>query len=532
MWPTSRIERWKGTRVSESGIQYPAFRFCPLLIPNPQPLTPRKLAHGPKLVALLLCAGVLLSQAIAAAREFPPEVPPPKPLVLPSAQIRELPNGLKVVVIERHSLPLLTLRLVVKSGAEADPPDLAGTAQLVAGLLNQGTARRSAREIAEAIDLMGGSVDNAAEWDNSFVSLTVLSDHTELAFDLLADMVRHPVFAPAEIERQRTQTLSALEILRDDPAYMADAVFNVLIYSGTPYGHPLDGTEESVRRLTQRDLQVFHTQHYRPSNCILAAVGDITPSQATALVEKFFGEWEKEKSQAPQRLPGVVTVTSSRRIVVIDKSDAVQTEIRVGNLAIRRNSPDYYALTAANQILGGPAANRLFKALRSQQGLTYGASSELVCQQGLGTWVAKTSTRTAETARSMRQVLDQMQRLRDHPVTDDELRTAQSYLVGHLALEFESSDNIASRVLELMVHNLPLDYWNRFPQNIQALKAEDLLTATRRYLDPERDVIVLVGSAAGFRREVNQLGTWEVVPLRDLDLASPTLMRAAGATPH
>jgi zinc protease len=259
-------------------------------------------------------------------------------------------------------------------------------------------------------------------------------------------------------------------------------------------------------------------------------VGDITPSQAATLAEKFFGEWEK--GQMPQRLPGVAAVTSSRRIVVIDKPDAVQTEIRVGNLAIRRNSPDFYALTAANQILGGPAANRLFKALRSQQGLTYGASSDLVCQRGLGTWVAKTSTRTAETARSVRQVLDQMQRLRDHPVTDDELRTAQSYLVGHLALEFESSDNIASRVLELMVHDLPLDYWNRFPQNIKALKTEDLVTATRRYLDPERNVIVLVGSAAGFSRELTPLGTWEVVPLRDLDLASPTLMRAAGAVVH
>jgi len=479
---------------------------------------------------LLLCTGLLLGFTAVSAREFPPEVPPPKPFVLPSAQVRELPNGLKLVVIERHSLPLLTLRLVVKSGAEADPPNLAGTAQLVAGLLSQGTARRSARQIAEAIDRMGGSIENAAEWDNSFVSLTVLSDHTELACDLLADMVRRPMFAPAEIERRRTQTLSALEILRDDPAYMADAVFNVLIYSGTPYGRPLDGTEESVHRLTQRDLQVFHTQHYCPSNCILAAVGDITVSQAVALAEKFFGEWER--SPGPQRLPGVVAVTSSRRIVVIDKPDAVQTEIRVGNLAIRRSSPDYYALTAANQVLGGPAANRLFKALRSQQGLTYGAYSELICQQALGTWVAKTSTRTAETARSVRQILDQMLRLRDHPVTDDELRTAQSYLVGHLALEFESSDNIASRVLELMVHNLPLDYWNRFPQNIQALKAEDLLTATRRYLDPGRDVIVLVGSAAGFRRTLNQLGAWEVVPLRDLDLTSPTLMRAAGAAPH
>jgi len=480
--------------------------------------------------ALLLCAATLLGHTALWAREFPPEVPPPKPIVLPTPQVRELPNGLKLVVIERHSLPLLTLRLVVKSGAEADPPDLAGMAQLAAGLLSQGTVRRSAGEIAEAIDFVGGSLDTGADWDSSFAALTVLSDHTALTFDLLADVVLHPTFAPAEIERKRQQTLSALEVVRDDPAYLADTVFNVLIFSGTPYGHLVDGTEESVHRISERDLQAFHAQHYRPSNCVLAAVGDITPDQALTLAGKFFGGWE-DRPLSP-RLAGVVATTRPRRIVVIDKPDAVQTEIRIGNLAIRRDSPDYYALTVANQILGGPAANRLFKALRSQQGLTYGASSDLLCQQTLGNWVAKTFTRTAETARSVRQVLEQMEQLRDRPITTSELRTAQSYLVGHLALEFESSEDIAAQFLELMVHNLPLDYWGRFPHKIQAVGTDEVLQATRCYLDPERNVIVLVGNAAGFSRELDRLGPSEVIPLRDLDFASPNLLRAAHAAAH
>jgi predicted Zn-dependent peptidase len=215
--------------------------------------------------------------------------------------------------------------------------------------------------------------------------------------------------------------------------------------------------------------------------------------------------------------------------VVIDKPDAVQTEIRVGNLAIRRDSPDYYALTVANQILGGPAANRLFKALRTQQGLAYAASSDLLCRQMLGTWLAMTSTRTSESARSVRQILEETQHLRDQAISTAELRTAQSYLVGHMALEFESSEDVAAHFLELLVHDLPLDYWGRFPEKIQALSTKEVLRATERYLDPERDVVVLVGNAAAFSGELENLGPYKVIPLRDLDFASPNLVRAAPA---
>jgi zinc protease len=480
-----------------------------------------------RLRALLLLAAILLGLAPAVALDNPPQAPPPKPLVLPTPQVRQLSNGLRVVVIERHSFPLLTLRLVVKSGGEADPAGLAGTAQFVAGLLSQGTGRRSAREIAEAIDQVGGSVESGAEWDDSYVSLTVLSEHAPLGFDLLADMVLHPSFRPAEIERWRTQTLSALSILRNDPVYVADTVFNHVIFAGTPYGHPLDGTEETVPRLTQPDLQDFHRRYYRPDNSILAVVGDLPAEEAFQRAQSAFDSWKSP----PDSLPPPAVLPAPRRerhVVVIDKPDAVQTEIRVGNLAIARASPDYYALTVADQILGGPAANRLFKALRTQQGLTYGASSELVCQQILGAWVAKTNTRNSETGKSLDLVLEEEQRLRES-ITSPELRTAKSYLVGHMALEFESSNDIASQMLELIVHDLPLDYWNRFPERVETLSSEDVIEATRRYLDPERNVIVLVGNTRNFRKGLKKLGAHDVIPLRDLDLASPNLRRTAPA---
>lgn len=488
-------------------------------------------------LAVLVCIGLGWGVAALSAADLPPSVPPPKPFQSAMPVVRVLPNGLKLAVIERHELPIIGVRLVVQSGAEADPASLPGTAQMVASLLNQGTTNRSAQEIARTIDQIGGTIDTGADWDNSFVALGVLTDRTELAFALVADMVIHPAFAPTEIERQRKQALSALSVAHDDPAYVADAVFDRLTFAGTAYGHPPDGTEEAVRRLTVNDIREFYARNYRPDISILAVVGDIRADEAYQLAVWFFAGWKQDDPPPTHRVltPDLsqteTTEHPKRRIVVIDKPDAVQTEIRVGNRGIPRGSADYLALTVANQILGGPATNRLYKALRTEHGLTYSASSELDCYQTLGSWEGKTFTRTAETMKSIRLVLDQMNRLRDHAISQGELQTAQSYLTGHMALEVESPDSIVTQTLNLMVYNLPLDYWNLFPYELRTLQTEEVLNATRRYLDPERNIIVLVGNASAFSRELKKLGEVRVIPIARLDLGSADLERPAAGKP-
>ena len=498
--------------------------------PSPESRIPDFLPRTPNPVSRILVFSALLLFCLALpalGRDFPPEVPAPKPVVIPAAAVQTLSNGLQVVVVERHTLPLITLRLVVKSGAECDPPNLPGTAALVNGLLSEGTERRSSHQIADAIDSAGGVTENDVDWDSSYLSLSVLTDRTDLAFDLVSDMIAHPAFQAAEIERQRKQTLSGLQVAQDDPSYIADMAVQKLVFSGTPYGHPEDGTLASA------------AAHFRPGYSRLPSA--LLPARqlhsgrggrhyhqgchgACHQVLPGLEEWQRARPSALRR----TTPSGERRVVAIDKSDAVQTEIRIGNSGVPHDSPDYLALSVANEILGGPSENRLFKALRTRQGLTYGASSDLICRRHMGAWVAKTFTRTPETVKSAHIALEQVQTLQDHGINRQELETAQSYLVGHLALEFETSDNVAGKVLDLIEDGLPLDYWNHYPEKIQALTTDAVGAAAKRYLDSDHDVIVLVGSVSDFKKDLKKLGQVRIIPLSDIDFGSPDLVRAAG----
>lgn len=486
-------------------------------------------------LAVSAIAALLLPAAPWHARErsAPPSVPPPEPIALPAPVVRTLPNGLQVLVVERHSLPVLTLRVDIEAGPETDPPNLPGTAQFAASMFNEGTTHRSAIALAEAIDGAGGTFDNSSVWDRSSATLTVLSDQASLGFDLMADMTVNPAYAQTDVERIRKQTISALDVIYSDPAYLADAVSDRLVLAGTPYGHPADGTLEAARHLTPQDLAAFHSREYVPGRSVLAVVGDIAPAAAFAQAEHYFGSWTGPAGAAaatPLRPggPQPVSAAQSTRILIVDKPDAVQTEIRVAFRGISRSSSDYVALTVANQILGGPASNRLFSDLRGEHGLTYSASSDLDCYLGAGAWVAKTSTRTPETAKAVHRVLDEMKRMREHPISPEELQQAVDYLIGHQALDFETSDGVADHFLELMTYHLPLDTWSSLPATLRRLTVQDVWETTRRYLDPDQATIVLVGNASAFEKEIRKLAATRVIPIDALDLSAPDLERAGG----
>lgn len=483
------------------------------------------------MASIVAISGIILLCAQSRANELPPNVPVPEPVSFQMPVVHQLSNGLRMVLIERHDVPIVRIYGVVHVGAEADPAELSGLASMVAGLLPEGTRHRTAYQVAGSIDRAGGSIDTGAGWDESYANVSVLSDHKQLAFKLIADLLIHPAFRVSEVQRLRRQTLSALDVVDEDPGYVADMVLRRFLFAGTRYAHSEDGTPESIRHITRKDLVNFHERYYVPSRTTIAVVGDITAPDCLALVAKYLGKWKNAPAENAQpRLQPQLPHT--REVVVINKPDAVQTEIRVANLGISRSSPDFVALSVANQVLGGPAANRLFDVLRTEHGLAYGASSDLDCYSTLGAWVAKSSTRSATTIKAVEMILRQIVRIRSHRISQWELRNARDYLVGHEALQFESASKVANQVLEMLLYHLPPGYWSQFSEQVRSLTAQQVLAATQKYLNPDHEVIVLVGNVAAFRGGLKKLGAVRVIPIADVSHAYPEPQKGAAAADH
>ncbi len=467
------------------------------------------------------CAGMLLTVPLSGQGDAS-QARQAQRYSLPLPVVRVLGNGLSCAFIERRTVPLVTVEVVVQAGAEADPPGAPGTASLVARLLPQGTTTQTAGQIAESVDQAGADLETGADWDRSTSSMTVLSNHADLAFDVLADIVEHPAFPASQLQQIRQRILSALEVERADPAYLADEALRVRLFAGTPYGHPLDGTRASLRRITPQALEAFHAEYYRPSNAFVLILGDLSENQAFGLATRYFGGWKPMPPPA-QIPPSKPLGGKSRAITVIDDPAAVQTAIRIGNLAVSRAAPQFEALVIANQVLGGPAVNRLYNALRTRRGLVYGASSRLECYRTLGAWMASASTRTADTAEALRIMLSQIQNMSRGDVLPSEDGMAEDYLIGHQALQFESFPGMASSFLPLMVYDLPLDAWNLFPYRIRSLSLDQVDQVARQYIRPEGEVVVLAGDAAKFAGQLKRFGTVRVIPLSRLDFSSSRL---------
>ncbi len=468
------------------------------------------------------------ARASAQARDWPSEQPP-RPLAahevtFPPYEIRTLENGMRVVAVLHHEQPAVSIRLLVGAGTAQDPKGKGGVANLMASLLDQGTTTRSAQEIADQIDFIGGDLGTGAGTDLSFVNAIVMKDSFQTGMDLIADVARNPAFAPEEIARQKDQILSSLRVNADDGGYIADVVFDRLVYGFHPYGLPSSGTEESLGALTRDDLLAFHRQYFVPNNMIIAIVGDVTSDEAFKAAERVFGGW----ARAP--LPAVAPIDpppSARRIVIIDKPDAVQTSIRVGQLAIPRKHADYMAWDLAVKILGGEGANRLHQVLRSQYGLTYGAEANTEARKDAGDFVAETDTRTDTTGQALRLMIDEFSRLPRERVGDRELADAQAYLAGSFPLTIETPDQIATQVLNVLFFDLPVSEIGSFRDRVLAVTPDDIQRVSRQYVRPDRLSIVLVGNARAFVSQLIEMGFggYEVISADQLDLMSPNLKR-------
>jgi zinc protease len=467
----------------------------------------------------------------AQTRDWPSERPP-RPLPaheskFPPYEIQTLPNGLQVMVILHHEQPVISMRLLIRAGTSSDPKEKLGLVHELTSLLDQGTDSKSAGELNDAIDSIGGLMGAGAATDLTFLNMVVMKDSFEAGLRMLSDMSRHPAFLPAEIERQRQQALSGLRVSLEDPDYVADAVFDRLVYGFHPYGLPHSGTPESIASITRDDLLAFHSRYFVPNNAILAVVGDVTAEEAFSGVTKVFGDWARKDVPAETFMD---PPPPTRRLIVVDKPDAVQTEVRVGQIGIQRKHPDYMAVNLAIRILGGEGSNRLHNVLRTQRGLTYGAQANMDALKESGDFVAQTNTRSDATAEVLRLTFDEFWRLQREPVSARELADAKAYMTGSFPLTIETPDAIAMQVLNVMFYGLPIEELQNYRERVNAVTVDDIQRVARAYLHPDLLSVVLVGNASAFAGSLKGVGfnSYETIELAKLDLTATDFKATGG----
>lgn len=449
----------------------------------------------------------------------------PRSFHFPQPATKTLPNGLRVFVVTDHSQPSLAARLVILSaGSIKDPKDMPGVAQMTANLLTQGTAKRSARDIAEAIDFVGGSLAASAGKDSTTVTLDVVKKDVNTGLDLMSDVVLHPAFKGEELERQRQQLLSNLTVQYSDPDYLASVVFSRTVYGSSPYGWPDEGTPDTAKKLDSAQLAKFHDANYAPNQSLLALAGDVTPEEAFALAEKYFGAWPKIDVAASA--PATPESASGLHIWLIDKPDAVQTQIRVGKLGIRRADPNYIPVVVMNRIFGGGYNSRLNTEVRVKKGLTYSAYSSFSPHRYAGSFAVGTYTRTAATVDATKLVVDLIAKMSTGDVTPQEMNFARDYLAGVYPIQSETAGQVADRVLTAAAYELPADYNSTYPEKVRGVTSEQVRDMAQKYLTATDLDLVLAGNVSAFRDALKKAfpnAKYDEIPFDQVDVLAPDL---------
>ena len=452
----------------------------------------------------------------------------PRPFEFPKAASKTLTNGLRVFVVTDHREPAVAARLVLLSaGSIKDPSSMPGVAQMTAALLTQGTEKRSAREIAETIDFLGGTLQATADRDGTTITLDVVKKDLGTGMDLMSDAVLHPAFAPDELDRQRQQVLSSLQVQYADPNYLATLVFARVLYGNSAYGLPEAGTPRSVQEFRRDDFVKFHDANYAPNGALLAFAGDITPDEAFAITEKYFGLWQKTSVAADIPAPG--SLTTGQHIWLLDKPDAVQTQIRLGKFSIRRSDPDYLPLEVTNHIFGGSYNSRLNTEVRIKKGLTYDASSSLNAHRYAGSLSVNTFTRTETTVEALKLVMNLLGGMANGEITQQELNFARDYLAGVYPISSETAEQVADRVLIAAAFELPADYNQTYPAKVRAMSLDQVQATARKYFTARDLDIVLAGNVGAFRDSLKKEfpdAQFVEIPFDQIDLVSPDLRAA------
>lgn len=441
-----------------------------------------------------------------------PELRDPRRLARIPAFKVELDSGITIAVVERRELPMVDVEIVVRSGAELDSPAQAGRFSMLAEMIDEGTASRSAAQIAEEIDYLGAYLNIQAGWDSTVLSTRVLSSRLLPALDIVADIFNAATFPADEFRRKKAERINALLQEHDEAALVATkALARAAFGAAHPYGAPLDGTVATVTAMQNDEPYALYQQHARPNNMFIVAVGDVN---AATIVDELAARFNTRQVVGLQRPPKLkVEPMRARHVVLVDKPGAAQAEVRVGHAAPRRDTADYFTIMVMNTILGGSFTSRLNMILRERMAVTYGASSRFRLRRNGGIFTSGAAILTEAAARSVRVIVDEMSRLQSESVPVAELRRAQRYIAYGLPRSFESTADIAAHLREQLLYGLADDYWETYVDRIFDVTAEDVRTAAARHLHPERCAVVVVADRSQVESDLRGAALGELAPM-------------------
>jgi zinc protease len=474
-----------------------------------------KLAGTTGLVSAL---ALLSAQTIATAQETfdrskPPQLGPPPRVSLPPIITRQLPNGLKLMIVEQHELPLADFVLLVGSGSTSDPSGKTGVANLTATMLREGTTTRKSLEIADQIAFLGINLSPTSSWESSTLSLHTPTAQLDSGLALFADVALHPSFPDSDFERIRKTRLTELLQLRDQGPAIANIAFPAIIYGNAhPYGAPAIGTEASVKSLTTADLQSYYQANYTPNNTTMIIVGDVNPAQIEQKISSLFTGWQRR--DVPQLNYGEPPKAVTTTIYLIDKPGAAQSSFRIGAVGVPRSTKDYFALTVMNTILGGSFTSRLNQNLRENRGYTYGAGSRFDMRRAAGPFLASAEIVTAKSDSALLEFMKELNGIRQS-VPADELSRAKRYLQLQLPGNFETTQQIAAALVPVAQYNLPLDYYNNYVQSVEAVTQAEVGRVAQQYIHPGSLAIVIVGDRKTIEQALKSVNVGPIA-IRDI----------------
>lgn len=439
-----------------------------------------------------------------------------RPLSLPPHEVRVLSNGLTVHVVKRGALPLVAVRLVVRAGSAFEPPGRRGVADFAARLLRRGAGGQSADEISEAIELVGASMSGYANEENAVVALSTPSKHLEAMLGVLGRVVLEPDFPEQEVELARRRTLAQLANELDDPGTLADRAHSRTVWGHHPYAYEPGGGKADVERITREQLVAFHRERLGPKVAHVFIVGDVDVDGVTEVIEHTFGGWRGGPEFAPE-VPPWAGLEKPGEVVIVDKPEQTQVQLRIGAKGIKRGHPDYFPVVVMNAVLGGGFTSRLVTEIRVKRGLSYGAGSAFEMLSAGGCFTVSSFTRTESVAALIDVVLSEVEKMRAKGPTAKEVATVKRYICGLYPGRLETNEAVAGAIADVVQYHLPPDWIGRYRERISEVTVKQAAEAAHQHLFTSDRILALVGNAEALKPLVSRYGPITVLRPADFE---------------